>query len=298
MLGKSDKKPIFHVSKNDVGQRLDNYLMKHCKQLEKSSCYKLIRKGQIRVNGKRSKPLQKLQEGDQVRVPPFLYFVENELIQVPPQLLQTFKAATLYEDSEYLVINKPAGIPVHSGTGHQFGVIEIITSQQQYEHVQLAHRLDKDTSGCLLLAKNRPSLVKFQALMKKHEVEKSYLAILSGQLIKPVKIDQPLDTNHRVNGIRHVIISSSGQSAETVFTPIKSRANLTLTRCDIESGRTHQIRVHAKHMGLPVLGDQFYGGKKHHSNRQLFLHAHILRFGGRSFTAPVPDEFDELMAEC
>lgn len=297
MLGESNKKPIFHVSDNDVGQRLDNYLMKHCKQLDKSSCYKLIRKGQIRVNGKRSKPLQKLQTGDLVRVPPFLYFVEPESLQVSPQLIQALKAAVLYEDDDYLVLNKPAGLPVHAGTGHQFGVIEIINSQPHYKHVQLAHRLDKDTSGCLLLAKNRLALIKFQALMKKHEVEKSYLAVLSGQLMNPVKVDQPLDSSHRVNGIRHVVVSPAGKSAETTFTPIKRQANLTLVQCNIKSGRTHQIRVHAKHLGFPVLGDHFYGGKKHHSNRQLFLHAHELSFAGQTFTASSPHEFEQVMAE-
>ncbi len=297
MPAKSDKKPIFHVTENDVGQRLDNYLIKHCKQLEKSSCYKLIRKGQIRVNGKRSKPLQKLQAGDQVRVPPFLYFVEPELVQIPQQLVHTLKTATLYEDGDYLVLNKPAGLPVHKGTGHEFGVIEAINSQADYQPVQLAHRLDKDTSGCLLLAKNRSALLHFQEAMKQHEVKKTYLAVLSGQLKKPVKVTKPLDTEHRVNGIRHVIVSASGQAAETDFKPLKNQANISLTQCDIHSGRTHQIRVHAQHLGHPVLGDRVYGDKGHNSARKLYLHAHILSFGGHVFTAPVPIEFDQVMAE-
>ena len=173
MENQQNQKPILIVSDNDSGQRVDNYLFKYRKQLNKTTCYKLMRKGQIRINGKRIKPTQKLVVGDEVRVPPFVFFVEeknviNFSLTHQNQILQH----VIFEDDDYLVLNKPAGLPVHKGTGHEFGVIEIINSINQYKETQLAHRLDKDTSGCLLLAKNRKSLLRFQTALKEHAVEK------------------------------------------------------------------------------------------------------------------------------
>ncbi len=298
MSSNSNQKPIFITTDNDVGQRVDNYLLKRCKQLNKSSCYKLIRKGQIRINGKRVKPLQKLVAGDQVRVPPFLFFVDSKKVadiseQVQRKLLQN----VIFEDDDYLVLNKPAGLPCHTGTGHEFGVFEIISSVQGYADVQLAHRLDKDTSGCLLLAKNRASLLVFQQTLKQQEVIKSYLAVLTGRLAKSVEVNQPLDTDHRVKGIRHVIVSQTGRCAKTHFKPIKMGAQLTLVQCDISSGRTHQIRVHAQHIGHAVLGDCLYGMKEPGLIRNLYLHAHKLKFDAYSFVALMPADFEQEVAE-
>lgn len=292
----STQKPIFIATDNDTGQRVDNYLLKQCKQLNKASCYKLIRKGQIRINGKRIKPLQKLVAGDQVRVPPFVFFVDQKIITVPKELQQQLLQQVIFEDADYLVLNKPAGLPCHTGTGHEFGVIEIITSMQDYNVTQLAHRLDKDTSGCLLLAKNRAALLVFQQALKKQQVKKSYLAVLTGKLAESIEVNQALDTEHRVNGIRHVIVSPSGQSAHTSFQPINSNAKFTLTQCDINTGRTHQIRVHAQHLGHSVLGDRFYGKKQSAAARQLYLHAYKLKFDAYSFVVPAPVDFDQMMS--
>ena len=297
MPSATSQKPIFIVSDNDEGQRLDNYLLKQCKQLNKANCYKLIRKGQIRINGKRIKPLQKLVAGDRVRVPPFVFFVERKVIAIDQQVQHQLLQQVIFEDADYLVLNKPAGMPCHTGTGHQFGVIEIINSIAQYADTQLAHRLDKDTSGCLLLATNRPALLKFQQALKNQAVKKSYLAVLTGQLLNPIEVNQPLDTEHRVAGIRHVIVSQSGQAALTHFQPLTRNAQYTLVQCDISSGRTHQIRVHAQHIKHPVLGDRFYGKKCTVLSRQLYLHAHKLQFDQYAFIAPTPTDFEQVMLE-
>jgi len=286
-----DKKPIFEVTENEVGQRLDNYLLKQRKQIEKSNWYKLIRKGLVRINGKRVKPLYKLCIGDLIRIPPSIYFVESVKLKVDSKQQTDLLQHVIFEDDDYLVLNKPAGLAAHTGTGHKIGVIEIMTSVAGYENIQLAHRLDKDTSGCLLLAKNRLALLSFQSALKSHEVKKSYSAVLAGQLLQPTVVEQPLDTQNRVNGIRHVIVSDSGQLAQTEFTPIRHAKQVTLCQCDISSGRTHQIRVHAQFIGCPVLGDRFYGKAVADLPRQLYLHAHVLQFGTHRFTASMPAEF-------
>lgn len=290
----SNQKPIFTATDNDLGQRVDNYLLKQCKQLDKATCYKLIRKGQIRINGKRIKPLQKLNAGDQVRVPPFVFFVEAKVVHVPNSVQLKLLKRIIYEDADYLVLNKPAGIPCHTGTGHDYGVIEVIGSISQYKDIQLAHRLDKDTSGCLLLAKNRASLVNFQTAMKNQQVTKSYLAVLEGDLAVSIAVNQPLNTEQRVNGIRHVVISQTGKTAHTTFVPIKRLAEFTLADCQISTGRTHQIRVHAQHLGHSIVGDAQYGSQTAGLNRKIYLHAHKLKFNHNQWIAPIPKAFSNL----
>jgi 23S rRNA pseudouridine955/2504/2580 synthase len=296
MSSESEQKPVFVASSNDAGQRVDNYLLKNCKQLNKASCYKLIRKGQIRINGKRIKPLQKLNAGDHVRVPPFVFFIDQPVVDIPNNVQQQLLQQVIFEDDDYLVLNKPAGLPCHTGTGHEYGVIEIITSMAAYADTQLAHRLDKDTSGCLLLAKNRTALLTFQQALKNQAVKKSYLAVLAGELIDPIEVNQALDTDNRVNGIRHVIVSENGQAAKTIISPLKRNSKYTLVQCSISTGRTHQIRVHAKHIGHSVVGDRMYGLKKPALSRELYLHAKHLCFADYQFSAPIPVEFEQVMA--
>ncbi|MCX7553852.1 RluA family pseudouridine synthase [Marinicella sp. S1101] len=291
-----DKKPIFTVTQNDAGQRVDNYLLKQRKQLAKSTCYKLMRKGQIRVNGKRIKPTLKLQCGDQIRVPPFVFYVDKEPVNVSEQEQHMVLQTKIFEDEDYLVLDKPAGTPVHKGSGHDFGIIEVINSISGYEAVQLAHRLDKDTSGCLLLSKNRAALLRFQQGLIDGVVEKTYLAVLTGAVEQPVEVNASLDVDYRVNGFRHVIVSQSGKSAQTRFKPLKHFRQYTLVECEISQGRTHQIRVHAKHIGHPVVGDEFYGKKQADLSRKLYLHAHQLNFNGMTWLAPVPAEFKLLQS--
>ncbi len=288
-----EQKPIFTATENDAGQRLDNFLLKKRKQLNKSTLYKLVRKGQIRINGKRVKPLQKLVAGDQVRLPPHVYYVVNKQPAVTAKQQQQLTQQVIFEDQHYVVLDKPAGWPVHTGTGHEAGVIEVMKAVPAYQEVQLAHRLDKDTSGCLLLAKSRKALLTFQQALKSRQVSKDYVAILAGVLQQTTEVDQPLDTSHRVDGKRRVMVSAQGKPALTTFSPIKQQGKLTWVKCAIVSGRTHQIRVHAKHLGCPVLGDALYGQQQPELARALYLHAANLRFLDYHFTAPIPASFDQ-----
>lgn len=295
MENQQNQKPILVVSKNDSGQRVDNYLFKKRKNLDKSTCYKLMRKGQIRINGKRIKPHQKLVTGDEVRLPPFVFFTKTQKVLVDNKQQNLLMQSVIFENNDFLVLNKPAGISVHKGTGNELGVIEIINSIRQYKDTQLAHRLDKETSGCLLLAKNRQALLSFQDAMKKNSVEKIYVAIVEGLMSKSVVCQKRLNTDNRINGFRHVVISESGKSASTRFDPIKSNQDYTLVECQITHGRTHQIRVHAKDLGHPVLGDRIYGKKQLNLPRQLYLHAHRLSFEDINVISPVPVSFNLLI---
>lgn len=288
------KKPIFVVTENDSGQRLDNYLLKQRKQIPSSNWYKLIRKGQIRINGKRCQPKSKLLSGDQVRIPPGIFFDERTPLKVSEPEQAQVLSCVVAEDDDYLLINKPAGLPVHAGTGHRLGLMEIITSIPGKEQWQLAHRLDKDTSGCLLLAKHRQALLAFQHAMQHQQVEKTYTALLAGALPEPVTVDQPLNTRHRVNGIRTVVVDQAGQQAVSHFTPLASSAQVSWVRCQIETGRTHQIRAHAQWLGCPVLGDPLYGRAIHNMPRKLFLHAHELSFPGHRYQVPDPVDFEQI----
>lgn len=286
-----DKKPIFKATENDQDQRLDNFLLKHRKHLNKSSWYKLIRKGQVRVNGKRVKPLYKINAGDLIRIPPHVFYVEQKSVYIDPALQQQLLTTVLYEDRDYLVINKPAGLACHAGTGEPVGVIEIMSSIQGFAALQLGHRLDKATSGCLLLAKSRQALLKFQQAMQLGEVSKTYEALLTGLLDSPIEVNQPLDINNRVDGIRTVLVSAQGKAAMTQFEPIKHSASITWVRCLIFTGRTHQIRVHAQYLGMPIVGDPIYGKSTDSRNLPLCLHARLLKFAGIEVDAPVPGTF-------
>ncbi|MFC3194209.1 RluA family pseudouridine synthase [Marinicella sediminis] len=291
------KKPILVVTDNESGQRLDNYLLKHRKQVAKSNWYKLIRKGQVRINGKRAKPLSRLIPGDEVRIPPGVFFIEKKVTKVPDRLKQQLQACVVFENADFLVLDKPAGMPVHAGSGHDCGVVEALTAMKGFENLQLAHRLDKDTSGCLLLAKNRQALLAFQQAMKEQQVKKSYLALLTGEFNEAVTVEQPLNTHNRVNGIRTVVVDPSGQHAVTHFEPIQSGCGVSLVACRIETGRTHQIRVHAQHLGCPVLGDRLYGKADNRFERKLFLHACRLRFADQDFQAPEPSLFRQVFQQ-
>lgn len=277
------KKPIFVVTEQETGQRVDNILFKKYKNIQKTQWYKLLRKGQVRVNGKRIKPLQKVAQGDQIRIPASIYFSEDK---TPAFILQKERNKLyhqiIYENDRFLIIDKPAGMSCHSGSGVAYGVIEILQSDvKRWPYIQLCHRLDRYTSGCLVCAKDRLSLVAFQQQLKDFSVKKEYVALLSGLMTAHIKVDQPLDVNHRVNGKRVVTVSNTGKPAITLFSPIQARQKYSLVSCQIEYGRTHQIRVHAAFLGHPVLGDTIYGDGSEFcvtKKRQLFLHAHHITF--------------------
>lgn len=295
----SEQKPILIATEQDTGQRVDNFVMKQRKQLDRSNCYKLIRKGQIRVNGKRCKPMLKLAAGDAVRIPPHVFFVEARQAPVEAADQRRLMRQVLFMDDDYVVLNKPAGLPVHAGSGHAAGVIEIMQSMPEFATLQLAHRLDRHTSGCLLLSRHRQALLAFQAQLKSHQVMKTYWAVLCGELAEIRVVDVPLNVNHRVKQIRTVKPDPiNGKTAKTTFKPIKFIGGYTLTECQIEFGRTHQIRAHAQYMDLPLLGDVQYGGLPSPSDRLVYLHAHSLAFSGYRFEAPNPGCFTDLFVRA
>jgi 23S rRNA pseudouridine955/2504/2580 synthase len=275
----------------DDGQRIDNFLFKKLKKVPKSRLYRLIRKGEFRINKKRIKAEYKLNQGDCLRIPP----IRLPETSPPVTLKQIKKSSTtewlmdhiILETSHYLVLNKPSGMAVHGGSGLSFGVIEALRLLKPNEHyLELVHRLDKDTSGCLLIAKKRSFLVYFQNQLRHRKMHKEYIALVWGRWLNQKKVvSEPLLKKSLPNGGHHVIISEEGKPSKTVFSLIKSYPDTTLIKAVPLTGRTHQIRVHAKSCGHALVGDQKYVQK--HLNKTLleryhshtfFLHAHKLSF--------------------
>ena len=286
-------KPIFTVDKHSDGQRVDNFLRKHCKEVTSGQLYKLIRKGQVRINGKRCQPSAKLHNGDLVRVPPFMYFEESSAEPtIPTALINQLLDAVIAEDDDYLVVNKPAGMAVHKGTGHDYGVIDILQQDAKYQHLLLAHRLDVVTSGCLVLAKNRTALLDFQAALKARKVKKTYLALLEGALDNSILVKQNL-AETRINNLKTAVIDDKGKTAETHFEPLGHRNGISRVLCSPVTGRTHQIRAHAAYLNCPIVGDTQYGAKpRKNLPRAVFLHAEQIDFSDYSFQAPVDAGFE------
>ncbi len=275
------------VGADDAGRRLDNFLLTRLKGVPRSRVYRMIRGGEVRVNGRRARPDGRLEEGDQVRVPP----VQIGRRAVPPgpaaAELDWLKDRIVYEDRDVLVLNKPAGLAAHGGSGISFGAIELLRKlRPEHEQLELVHRLDRDTSGCLLFARRRPALRRLHAQFREGEVRKEYLALLCGRLHGQERfIDRPLSVHRRRGGERHVRVDpEQGKSARSRFTPRRRYADATLVDIVIETGRTHQIRVHAADLGHPVAGDTRYGGAaserlaRRLGLERLFLHAAALTF--------------------
>jgi 23S rRNA pseudouridine955/2504/2580 synthase len=292
---------IVTAVEGDAGQRIDNFLMRQWRDLPKSRVYRLLRKGEVRVNGKRAKPDLRLAAGDQVRLPPIRLESPSDAPRPPSKSLQTsILAAVIYEDRDVLVVNKPAGIAVHGGSGLSHGVIEgLRAARPEWTELELVHRLDRDTSGCLLIAKRRAALRQLHALFREREMDKRYLALVCGRwALGTKKLDLPLKTNQKQGGERMVRVHPEGQESESTFKPIEHYGALaTLMEVSIGTGRTHQIRVHAAYAHHPVAGDEKYGDKvrnaalKDYGLRRMFLHAHSLSFvrsGGEPFSISAP----------
>jgi len=287
---KHDDKPaknIFKINIDSDGQRIDNFLLKTLKDLSKSNIYKLLRKGQIRVNGKRTKPIYRVQHNDLVRIPPFLIPDEKGEIFISDNLLKQVRAAIIFENNNFMVINKPSGLAVHSGTGVRIGLIEICKKLFAEIDIQLAHRLDRDTSGCVVLTKNRNSLNDFNTQSKQNTLVKKYTALVQGVIKNDFMVELSLDTSARQNGERTVKVSERGKWAKTKFVVSENyhgKISATLLQCQLFTGRTHQIRVHASALEHPLAGDQRYGNGKFNKKmkdlglRRLFLHAASIQF--------------------
>ena len=278
-----------------VGQRLDNYLIKQLKGVPRSRIYRIIRKGEVRVNKGRKKADYKLKAEDLIRIPPIRTSTEKE-IKPSQGLLKTLENSVLYEDKGLLIINKIHGMAVHGGSGISVGIIEALKSQYK-EPIELVHRLDRSTSGCLLLAKKRSVLKSLHEQLVSHQLEKRYTALVKDTWSKKRHtIDAPIYQNSRYS-----VIDSKGKDSLSHFHPIKNfelgEFNASLVEVSIETGRTHQIRVHAKFAGHPVAQDDKYGNKafdqfmKKKGLNRLFLHAKTL-----TFTNPLTNEIQKVSA--
>lgn len=302
------------AQEGDDGQRLDNFLLRTLGAVPRSLVYRILRTGEVRVNGRRAKPSYRLVVGDRVRLPPLQGTKqkdESDTAKAPSKSLREFvAAAVIFEDRDLIVVNKPSGVAVHGGSGVSFGVIEALRAvHPQLKELELVHRLDRDTSGCLLVAKRRAVLRDLHAQLRGREMEKRYLALVAGRWPFGAKtIDLPLKTNLKQGGERVVRVHDEGQEAVTTFKPLEQFGKVaTLLDITLGTGRTHQIRVHAAHAGYPVAGDEKYGDRdkdaklKAYGLTRMFLHAASLTFrkgegGPFSVTAALPPELESVLA--
>lgn len=298
--GKERSVSYVEVDAGREGQRIDNFLMAHLKGVPRSHIYRLLRTGQVRVNKGRIQATYRVKEGDVVRVPP-VATAEAAPVKIGAELLESLEHAILYEDERLLILNKPAGLAVHGGSGLSYGLIEVLRElRPDVPDITLVHRLDRDTSGCLLVAKDRRLLPTLTEAFRRHEVEKRYLTLLRGRWKGGARTIRAALTRQRLqSGERMVQADDDGRDAETRFTPVRRLPGATLMEASIRTGRTHQIRVHAAELGHPVAGDEKYGdlafnqAMRRHGLKRMFLHAHrlALRIGGERIeaTAELPD---------
>ncbi|MDY0021414.1 RluA family pseudouridine synthase [Arenimonas caeni] len=304
---------LVRVPEDRDGQRLDNFLLLHLKGTPRSLVYKLVRSGQVRINGKRAKADSRLAGGDEVRIPPVRLEAPGEARTPPKGMLERLAASIVFEDKAILALNKPSGIATHGGSGISFGVIEALRALRPGEPLELVHRLDRDTSGVLVLAKKRSALLELQALMRAGEDDegpaKRYLALLVGRVPNgTLTVDAPLLKSVLQGGERMVRVDPAGKPSTSHFKVLERRGGHSFCEVRIETGRTHQIRVHAAHLGHPVAGDEKYGEREANKRlaeqaglRRLFLHAASIEFaleGGAKpylINAPLPEDLSSVL---
>jgi 23S rRNA pseudouridine955/2504/2580 synthase len=290
------------------GQRIDNFLAGQLKGVPKSLIYRIVRQGQVRVNGKRAKPDTRVSGGDEIRIPPVRMAPVGAEEVAPTKQVRRVEESIIFEDADYLVIDKPAGVASHGGSGVSFGAIELLRASRPDESLELAHRLDRDTSGVLVLARKRSSLLALQDLIRDGDVTKQYLALLTGNPPKAkFDVNVPLRKSVLQGGERMVRVDDSGKPALTTFKVIDSFAGASLAQVTLHTGRTHQIRAHSQHAGFPVAGDEKYGLRdanirfRESGLRRLFLHAARFEFtrNGKtySFSAPLAPELAAVLDE-
>lgn len=289
-----------------AGQRIDNFLRRQLPGVPKGRLYRLLRRGEVRVNGGRVRADYKLVEGDEVRVPP-------ARVRAPGAAPPARQAAglldhVLYEDKRLLVLNKPGGVAVHGGSGVSHGVIELLrAARPELRDLGLVHRLDRETSGCLVIAKRRSALRELHARFREGQVEKNYLALVVGdwQLGEQL-IDAPLLVRNRKGGERHVVVRDDGKAARTRVRLSRTYGKYSLLQCSPLTGRTHQIRVHLQGAGFPIAGDERYGDAddnrvaRKRGLKRLFLHAQSIAFADDSgnelhFTAPLAEDLERFL---
>ncbi|MEX0430561.1 RluA family pseudouridine synthase [Spiribacter insolitus] len=291
-----------------AGQRIDNYLLRVLKGVPKTRIYRLLRRGEVRVNGGRARPATRLSAGDRVRIPPVREATGGEPMKPSAQIMRRLEAAIIHEDERILVVDKPSGLAVHGGSGIAYGVVEALRLMRpQARFLDLAHRLDRETSGCLVLAKRRSSLRALHAEFREGRVDKRYLALVHGRFSDGTRrVEAPLRPEAGKGGERLMRVHPEGVSARTDFRCLRSYGSWSLVEAILHTGRMHQIRAHAASIGHPVAMDHRYGSRVADQEirplglRRLFLHASSLGFeaphcGRIEVETPLPDELAKLL---
>lgn len=295
---------MLEVGEESVGQRIDNFLIRNLKGVPKSHVYRILRSGEVRVNSGRIKPDYRLVDGDKVRVPPVRVATPEAR---PPA--RSLALPVVFEDDALIVIDKPSGVAVHGGSGISFGVIESLRAERpRAKFLELAHRLDRDTSGLLMVGKKRTALVELHRMLRDGEVRKDYVAIVKGRWMGGGrKIDLPLHKYVTAEGERRVSVRDDGQQAISLFKPLAAGDTASMLDIRLMTGRTHQIRVHAAHVGHPILGDDKYGdfdlnrALVKQGVKRLFLHArqlslsHPISGEPLAFVSPLPPEMQRFL---
>ena len=297
------------IDESSESQRIDNFLFKHLKGVPKSHVYRILRSGEVRVNSKRVDATYRLVLGDVLRIPPVRSSRPADNGEPKVAAPQMLSRHILYQDDALLVLNKPSGMAVHGGSGISRGVIEQMRLEHpEFKFLELVHRLDRETSGVLLLAKKRSALVELHRAMREGETEKRYLTLVKGQWQNAKQsVKLPLFKFVTGSGERRVSVSEEGQSAHTIFTLKKSWPEFCLLEAELKTGRTHQIRVHLSHLGFPIVGDDKYGdfplnkALQKRGLKRMFLHAfkmvlkHPLTGEKLSLEAPLPEDLERFL---
>jgi len=296
------------VDENHAGQRLDNFLITHLKGVPRTRVYRIIRKGEVRVNKGRAKQTTRLEQGDSIRIPPIRQS-DPKLLSGDSSRYEFLNQAVLFEDDALLVLNKPSGMAVHAGSGISVGVIEAIrVLRTDLKYIELVHRLDRETSGCLVLAKKSSVLKSLHEDFKNNSqknsrLDKRYMCLVKGKWKYGKRtVNKPLNTEARRQGERIVVVDDTGSYASSIMWPLRSNKVASLLEVKLLTGRTHQVRVHAESENHPIAGDQKYGDKifntdmKQHNLKRLFLHAasitliHPMSQTSLKVVAPLPKE--------
>lgn len=303
-----DSVNFVEIDESGAAQRIDNFLFKHLKGVPKSHVYRILRGGEVRVNKKRIDQTYRLQLGDLLRIPPIRVAAkhETEAVHIP-----AVEFPIIYEDDALVAVNKPAGVAVHGGSGVSFGVIEQMRhARPQAKFLELVHRLDRETSGVLLLAKKRSALTAMHEIMREGNSDKRYLTLVLGQW-KNVKqhVKLPLHKFDTPKGEKRVMVREGGQASHTIFALQKSWPEYSLLEAQLKTGRTHQIRVHLAHLGFPIAGDDKYGDFARNKVlmkqglKRMFLHAYSIAFAHPltgepvRLVAPLPKELESFIAK-
>jgi len=289
------------------GQRVDNFLSNYLKGVPRSAIYRMIRTGQVRINGKRCKAATRLEESDEIRIPPAQTRRPGEVI-ISENIVRQLEAAILYQNADILVIDKPSGMAVHSGSGLPWGLIDVLRQRHQGEYLELVHRLDRETSGCLVLARNGAALNALSAQFRDGLVRKHYLCLLNGKMPQTlIEVDAPL---RKIQSERQglVEVCEDGKKSLTKFRLLQAYRDCSYAEVELLTGRTHQIRAHAKYLGLPLAGDDRYASRetvkqwRKRGLKRIFLHSHrlgLLTPDGTSLTfdAPLPPPLRKILDE-